>query len=205
MVDRAQRRLLGENVLVDYCLDNTSGAAFPIRFGGDYRGSSRHTRFKITATDASGRLMPDPDPNPFGMGGLSMDDHLDAGQSHCESVPLMRYVRVDAPGEYLVRVGHDLGWTDDTPPAGEIKVTFVMPTPAEAEQVVVTMASQRFETPSYGHLTPPYPDFTALRYPVYLPLLEKRAQAGDERAVHGISEIPSLDATRVLLKLLEHP
>ena len=42
---------LGENVLVHLCVENTSPEPFKIDLGGDYRGATRHTRFKVLATD----------------------------------------------------------------------------------------------------------------------------------------------------------
>jgi hypothetical protein len=40
---------LGENVLVHFVLQNTGDTPFEASWGGDYRGASRHLRFKVTA------------------------------------------------------------------------------------------------------------------------------------------------------------
>src|SRR6188508_1602427 len=61
---------LGENILAHFCVGNAGREPFTISVGGDYRGSSRFLRFKMTVTDDRGRAMPDPDPNPFNLGGM---------------------------------------------------------------------------------------------------------------------------------------
>ena len=83
LVVRKPKAFLGENVLVDFCLVNTSGAPFKIDVGGDYRGSSRSLRFKLKVTDAHGSVMPDPDPSPMNFGGLSYSPELAPGASWC--------------------------------------------------------------------------------------------------------------------------
>lgn len=202
-IDHAERRLLGENVLVDYCLENTSQEVLVVNFGGDYRGSTRSLRFKMKVTDANGTPMDDPDPDGYNLGGLSMDAELKPGKSHCASLALHRYARIDVPGTYLIHVTHDLGWPAGTAPGAETKITLAMPSDAEAAEVVKTMAGQKHEIGTMGELSKPYPDFFALRYPPYLAPLEKLAATGDERAVGGIGQIPNLDATRALLRLMD--
>ncbi len=44
-----QEFFLGENVLIHFCLENVGDEPFEISTGGDYRGSSRHLRFKVSA------------------------------------------------------------------------------------------------------------------------------------------------------------
>jgi hypothetical protein len=107
------RFLLGENVLVHYCLENTSSGPLHIDVGGDYRGSSRSLRFEVTVTGEDGKVVADPDPKPFNMGGLGYSPEIGPGASWCQSLPLLRYARIEEPGTYRVRVVHDLvppGW-----------------------------------------------------------------------------------------------
>src|SRR5262245_37131188 len=52
-----------------------------------------------------------------------------------------------------------------------------------------------------GNLSPPYPDFSVLRYGIYLRPLLRRARAGNIRAIEGIGVIPAPDATRALIDL----
>lgn len=196
---------LGENLLVHYCIENTGVAPFQIDIGGDYRGGSRSSRFKVTVTDARGAPAADPDPSGFNMGGLSVSPTIAPGARSCQSLPLVRYARIDAPGVYDVRVVHDLGWSAGSAPEGRIQVTLVRPTTAEAEAVIAAMETlPTREGTVLGRLSKPYPDFTALRYAVYLNPLMKRAQAGSASAVAGLGAIPTPDATRALMSLLSH-
>src|SRR5439155_18117595 len=97
MVRKAQF-FLGENVLVDFCVVNTSDEPLEISVGGDYRGSSRSLRFKVETRDASGALVADPDPNPMNFGGMGYSPKIEPGKKWCQSLPLMRYARIEAPG-----------------------------------------------------------------------------------------------------------
>lgn len=203
-VRHPERRLLGENVLVDYCVENTSPETLIVNFGGDYRGGTRSGRFRVKVTDAKGTVLDDPDPDSYNLGGLMMDSEIRPGRSYCRSLPVHRYARIDDPGTYTIRVTHDLGWPAGTAPSGETSVTFAMPSDAEAAEVLEEMAAQaEAESGSAGERTRPYPDFTALRYPIYLSHLEKLAGSGDERAIAGIGQIPTVDATRALLRLVD--
>jgi hypothetical protein len=55
-----------------------------------------------------------------------------------------------------------------------------------------------------GTLSKPYADFSALRYGVYLQPLLRRAEAGDTTAATAIGFIPTPEATRALVAMLEH-
>ena len=58
---------------------------------------------------------------------------------------------------------------------------------------------------SQGQRSPDYPDFGALRQPVYLPALQRRAEQGNDVALEGISHMETLDATAALIKLASEP
>ena len=88
----------GEPVLLHFCLENISSKPFSIEVGGDYRGGSRSSRFKVTVTNAAGAVVPDPDPGGFNLGGISGAPGVAPGQSYCQSLALMRYARIDASG-----------------------------------------------------------------------------------------------------------
>src|SRR6185503_20035093 len=64
-----QEFFLGENVLLHFTLENESNKPFEADFGGDYRGATRHLRFKVMAIDESGRMAEDPDTSEFCGGG----------------------------------------------------------------------------------------------------------------------------------------
>lgn len=195
---------LGENVLVDYCFVNPTKQPVKISVGGDYRGASRSLRFKATMTDSGGAVMPDPDPTGFSMGGLGWEPDVAPGNRWCQSLPLYAYARFDQPGTYAVRFTHDLGWKGKPAPTGDTTITFAMPTATEAENVVVAMEKAGDATSvSSGKTSAPYRDYFALRYPIYLDALSRRARTGNLDAVDGLGQIPNLDATRMLIGLLD--
>ena len=199
---RKSSYFLGENVLVDWCVVNTSAAPMTIDVGGDYRGSSRSLRFKVEVRDARGRPMADPDPNPYNLGGLSYSPTIAPGERWCQSLPLARYARIDAPGTYTVTATHDLGWKTGAP-TGTARVTFAMPNAAEVERVVAAMEKLPDDPQrSAGKLSIDYADFSALRYDVYVGPLAKRAAAGQARAIDGLANVPTEAATRALVALL---
>jgi hypothetical protein len=200
--------LLGENVLLHFCIENTGDKPFNVSFGGDYRGSPRHLRFTVLATDVDGKEVPDPHPNPMCMGGLGYTKDLKPGEKHHESLALLRYRRFEKPGVYRLRVSHDLGWTerDDSKfPSAEVVIEFVQPTEKEARQLVEGMYQLPKEfNRSSGQKAQPFADFQTLHHPVYLPILAPRAAGGCERALEGIGEIPTPEATRELIRLARH-
>jgi hypothetical protein len=197
---------LGENVLVHYCLENTSSGPLTIEVGGDYRGSSRSLRFQVTVTGEDGKVVADPDPKPFNMGGIGYTPAIQPGESWCQSLPLLRYARIHAPGSYRVRVVHDLGWKTEPPPAGELKLRFAMPSPREAELVIGTMRRLPDDPDSSaGEKSVDWADFTTLSHAVYLAPLDKLARTAFVPAVAGIGSIPTPDATRALIRLASHP
>ena len=76
----------GEDVSFQFVLENTGKEAFDYETGGDYRGSSRALRFKITAADAEGQECEDPDPEQQNFGGLAGSTTLAPGQKYVEKL-----------------------------------------------------------------------------------------------------------------------
>ncbi len=202
------RYFLGENVLIHLCVENTHPEPFTIDMGGDYRGSPRHLRFRVLATDEQGKEVPDPDPNPMCMGGLSYSKEIKMNEKHFESLRLLRYRRFERPGTYKLTVSHDFGWGErDTSklPTATATITFVMPNEKQALQVVEEMAKLPKDTGgSAGKRREPFADFATLIYPVYLGPLARLADAGDYRAFEGIGSMPRPEATKELIRLLDH-
>ncbi|EEF57510.1 HEAT repeat domain-containing protein [Pedosphaera parvula] len=195
---------LGENVLVHFTLQNIGDQPFQADFGGDYRGATRALRFKVTATDESGVVAPDPDPSGICFGGLGGPRTLKPGDKFTESLPLMRYCQITQPGRYTIRATHDFGWKEGERkrPVGEITVMFKMPTPTEAETLINTMEKMPADPNHvYGQRSHNYPDFTLLRQPVYLKPLLRRAEKGNHNALEGIAWIETVDATMALIEL----
>jgi hypothetical protein len=202
---RQPRQLLGEHVLVDFCVVNTGAAAIQIEVGGDYRGSSRSLRFQVVVRDRKGAVMPDPDPNPFNLGGLGYSPAIEPGKRWCQSLPLARYARIEHAGTYTITATHDLGWPAGTAPKGTARLELVMPSAAQAEQVVARMeALPRDPGTSAGQLSIPYADFTTLAYPPYVVPLARRAEQGNVDAIAGLAYNPTSEATRALVTLLGH-
>lgn len=210
-----RRFLLGENLLVHFTVKNVGEAPFTISHGGDYRGASRHLRFKVIATDASGRQQADPVPTGYCLGGLSGNQELAPGEAFHQTLQLTRYARFEKAGTYRIRIAHDLGWspggedndiTDDDPRWAETVIELVMPNAKQAEQVVQAMAALPLDPNRMaGEKTIAFADFSCLSSPVYLPILEKRALAGEGSVaeIAGIGGIPTPEATTTLIRLVK--
>ncbi len=198
---------LGENILVHYCLENTGKEPFKISVGGDYRGS-RARRFKVRATGEHGKPVDDPDPSGLCFGGRRWSPEVKPGETYYATLPLTRYCRFEKPGVYTIRAVHDLGWhvTDERKlPVGETKIKLVTPTPQQARQVVEEMYKlPKGPNGTVGQKSRPYADFTALWYPVYLPILLEHAQGCDEDALRAIGHVPTPKATKALIGLLDN-
>jgi hypothetical protein len=196
---------LGENVLLHFILENASDKPFEADFGGDYRGATRHLRFKLTGIDEAGRLAEDPNTSEFCGGGFGGPRTLKPGEKFTQSLPLMRYRRILHAGRYTIRVTHDYGWKEDAQhkrPVAEVSLQFRMPTTAEAEAVVALMEKLPPDpNNTFGERARNYADFTALCQPIYLNPLLKRAQKADLNALEGICWIASPDATKALIEL----
>lgn len=199
---------IGENVLLHFTLENAGPLPFVVSFGGDYRGARRAQRFKIAATHQDGSVAEDPFPNSMCMGGLGGPLTLAPGSNFVESLPLLSYCQIETPGDYSIRVSHDYGWKDGEPPrpVADTRLSFRLPTAAEAEQVVARMAALS-EDPNgtWSQRTRNYADFSCLRHPVYLEPLLRRVQAGDRRMFEGLELIPTPEATETLIRLAADP
>jgi hypothetical protein len=203
---RKSTHFLGENVLVDFCVVNGKDTPIKIDVGGDYRGSSRSLRFKVEVRDSTGVVMPDPDPDGYNLGGIGYSPDIAPGAKWCQSLPLMRYARIDAPGTYTITATHDLGWPAGTAPRGTTTIALAMPDATRAETIVREMEALPADpSTSAGQTAVAYQDFSAMRYDVYSAPLEARAKAGKAYAFDGLSQIPTTNATRALVALLAAP
>lgn len=195
---------LGENVLVHFVLENTGDKPFEASWGGDYRGASRHLRFKVTATDEAGQVAEDPDPCQSCFGGLGGPQTLLPGEKFTRSLPLIRYCEIDKPGLYTIRATHDFGWKQGARkrPVGEVTIMFHMPDAAKAEQIVSQMENLPNDPVAISdRRSRDHADFGCLRQPVHLGPLVRRARAGDRRAFEGLGRMATLEATKALIEL----
>ena len=195
------RYFLGENVLLQFRVENTGKTPLLVDIGGDYRGSPRSLRYQVKAFDQRGHLLEDPHPNPMCFGGLSCKWEIKPGKAFQASLALAHYRRIPGPGRYRIQVHHDLGWKDA--PSASMEVEFQQPTPEQAAQVVQEMSRlPPAESVSMGQLQAPYRDFWTLSYPVYLQPLTSLANA---EALQGLGQIPRPEALASLLKLAQRP
>ena len=201
--------MLGAGWLAHYVVHNRGTEPFPISFGGDYR-AARPTRMWLEAEDPDGQLAADPlaGYDVMCMGGLGGEPSMAPGAEHAMSINARLYVCLDRPGRWTIRVFHDLGYGspqgDADPRWATATVDLVMP---DAEQAKVVLAEHRSRMSENGGTAgmraDPSPDFAAMGFPVYLPLLAAEATAGSSYAIEGISAIPSVEAAEELLRIAE--
>lgn len=202
---------LGEHIVVHYVAKNVGDSVTSVSFGGDYRGSPRADRIKVIATNASGAALLDPHPKPMNFGGLGGDHELEPGEEFAFTVSLGRYRRFETAGLHRIAVAHDLGWTsadeplpDDDERWVEGDLEIVVPSAAEAKAVLASMQALPLDAnKSVGERAQAFADFTALEYPVYLPLLVAIVET-EPRAMTGVASIATVEATAALLGLADH-
>lgn len=219
--------LLGENVHLQFGITNTQDEPVTIEDGGDYRGSPRPLRFKVLAYDTNGRRVRDPysPSQEFMFGGEGQSHTIASGQTKWLHVPVGRYCDFQQPGEYTLRVYHDLGWDDETQhedpsrnelpkgihiaPVGEATITLAMPSDRQAKQLVEGMAAAIRDNQSSDDWRADSVDFVTLRHSIYFPqldrLLDDPSDAVAAAAVRAISEIATTDATGALIRAHHHP
>jgi hypothetical protein len=211
-----EKFFLGENILLHYEVKNVGNGPVMVELGGDSRAAPRHTRFNVVATNEDGRELDDPTPNPQNFGGPTPRYIIKPLDALVESVPIMRYRLFDEPGTYTIRIAHDLGWggdwhwrngdifVDDDPRWASLAIEFVMPSAEEAQQIVQTMLQSTDQGAEMGKKREPYADFTCLRYPVYLPILQRLANNGELRAFEGMAGIPTVESTMAMVTYLRN-
>jgi hypothetical protein len=101
-IPRKAQLVWGEPLQVTFTVENLGASHFKFWFGGDYRGTGRHDRFKITVTDQDGKALPDPIKNVFDMGGIVQPVDLKPGQVFTNLLDLASFRVIDKPGPYTV-------------------------------------------------------------------------------------------------------
>ena len=111
-------------------------------------------------------------------------------------------------GTYSIRATHDLGWTSTKAPEGQITITLSMPSGEEADRIVAaTLAlpnEAEYLSGSGQKILTPRRDFSLLRYPIYLTPLVRLVETGNAEALLGVGAIPTPEATRALIGLMNH-
>ncbi|MGD1083552.1 MAG: hypothetical protein ABSA47_02235 [Verrucomicrobiota bacterium] len=200
---------LGENILLHYRIHNASSNTFKISVGGDYRGSTRADRFTVTAVSADGIPVADPTPFMRNMGGgLMPNSEIKPGEDWFENVWVIAYCRFDGPGSYTVHSFHDLGFGEPMaadPRETSCTIRLRAPTEAEAESILVEAETAKpYNGSTWGKKGEARLDYHCIRWPTFLEPLERRAERENTDALEGIASIRTLDATRALVRLLEH-
>ena len=206
---------LGENILLHLEVTNNGKQAFDVDSGGDYRGGTRAGRFRVIATNEDGTVQNDPEPTQMRMGGLGGPRKIEPGETWFGNVALIRYRRLAAPGRYTIRVAHDLGWLGenfyysspdpkDLPDDlwAETTIDVVSPNEDDARGVISDMQAMKDRGAASGEKRGLYPDYGALSYPVYVPLLLELAKSHHPEAVRGIANLVQPAGTSALIELL---
>jgi hypothetical protein len=202
---------LGENILLDYRISYDGEGALDV-YTVTGLGSPDCT---VVAIDEDGKKAP-ASTRVFHSTGQS-GRLLRRGDYVRFTIPLGHYCRLEKPGKYRIRAAHNLRWTDwdvaiakDDPRWAETTIEVSMPDEAQARAVVERMLRASEDVKRYQQAfctwnTGDYADFACLRFPVYLPILEKMAadKHGDSRALLGIAHNPAPAATQTLLRLLK--
>lgn len=207
---RKAHYFLGENILLDYQVEYHGEGALAV----DTITGLGSPDCTVIALDPDGKKTP-ASTREFRFTGQS-GRYLRRGDSILFTIPLSYYCRLEKPGKYRIRAAHNLLWTnrdvaiaDGDPRWAEAAIDVSMPDGVQASKVVEQMLRSKEDVRLYQRAyctwdTNDYADFACLRYPIYLPALEKMADDvhGDQRALLGIAHNPTPEATRALLRLL---
>ncbi|QDT39412.1 hypothetical protein [Stratiformator vulcanicus] len=200
-----QEYFLGENILVHYRVINTGGDPFVAWFGGDYRGTGRSERFKVSAVDAQGNEVQDPLRIIIRRGGFLTWHTVVPDDPYVESIPLLRFLRFNEPGRYVITIRHDCGWKESAErkfPEAKIELVLKQPSAGQARHLVERwLKSDSDANRTNNKETQPHPDFSVIRNATYLGPLTEPATAGNKRAISGVASIATPDATRLLIQL----
>lgn len=118
---------IGEDVVVTYCVENTSATKFDARAMPDYG-------LRPVVTNAGGVVMPQP-MFLLGSGLVQRGARIEPSGRWCRSFSLMQFVRIEQSDDYTVRASIEfLSGSQLTPSSGhevQTRVTLRMPTEAE--------------------------------------------------------------------------
>lgn len=199
----------GEPMFATFVVRNLSDESFTFGFGGDYRGSGRHDRFKIEVTDADGKPLADPH-RGFDGGGILMWRTAQAHDSAVETVELATYRTFPGPGEYTVKCRFDLtpSWINEgklkfnVPIVTSYKLTILPREPAHVQRVLDELFERSRKTGS-GALTGLVDTICSFGKDVSVPGLSQLITTGDTEhriaAAGGLGKVTTADSLKVLL------
>ena len=118
----------GEPLQVTFSVENLGPTNFAFWFGGDYRGTGRHDRFKITATNSIGEAVPDPIAHDYDFGGFLQRVDLKPGQVFTNVINLLDFRTIDKPGIYTIHCSFafDEPWGKKEQPNPVVNSTFTL-------------------------------------------------------------------------------
>src|SRR5262245_58692081 len=117
--------VVGEPLRITFQMKNVGTKEFSYWFGGDYRFSGRHDRFRVRAFDADGNLQPDPRENRVGGNGITSPLPVKPGQTARHVLRLGDYRTLSKPGEYTVSCSFTVvGGLSDEKPLFTVDTTF---------------------------------------------------------------------------------
>ena len=192
---------LGENIVLHYQIEYEGAGELVV----GARVARRLPDCTVIVSDADGKKLP----ASTRLSHVTWNATLTIRRGESRAIPLLlnNSCRLEKPGKYRVRVAHNLHWTkpdvaipEDDPRWVETTIELVVPDEEQARKVVEQILGAKRDKPLWE-----FPDFTCLRYPVYVPILEKMVAdpRGDERAIVGLAHNPAPEATRALLRLLK--
>lgn len=201
--------LLGEDPFLLFIVENRGTEPLSLSLGGDFRGTSRPTRFTVTATREDGLIAPDPHPGQVSMGGALFGATVEPGGEWVFRLPLSWYRTIREPGPWTIAVHHDLGWKEA--PTASVRLRFRPPLPFETRLLVDAALSLSPDAGAgwwweeRGLRSPAPPTLLGISHPAYLPALLDAARRGEVRAVAALGRIDAPDATRALADLSGSP
>ncbi len=139
--------VLGEPIFATFMVKNHGDEPFTYEFGGDYRGTGRHDRFKINVVDSAGNQLPDPKAGPDGFvmfgGGIEMIRTAHPNDVASEKVNLLDFRKIQSPGVYAVTCGfvlnrawHTSTGESDIPVKTSYELTVLPRAPVNVQRVI---------------------------------------------------------------------
>ncbi len=203
---------LGENILIDYRLENTGPGPLRYEKGGFFPGLRRNDGYRVTAVpvDGVGKPIGPPaetfaDPEESREGSLASWE-LAPGEAYLQTLYLPRYVKLEKAGRYSIRIANVDRLNPETQfSAGETLITLKEPAPTDARTIYQRMKRlPREPVAEIGESSKvPIADFQALLAPVYVPVLREHAMEGDRDALDGLGKMSTARANAALIEAVD--
>jgi len=209
ILDRAEY-VLGENIAIGYRLENVGTEVLLYEKGAFFPASRQNDGYQVTAVpvDKNGKQIGKP------LEGIPLPEHrmgrgggwqLKPGETHEQTLYLPRYVRLEKPGRYRVRVGnHNRLDPKQQFSAGETTITLKVPTPQEARELYQQMKRlPRGPVAEIGERRDALiADFQGMIHPAYRPILQEYARNGDSDALEALGKMHTVPATEALVGVI---